>query len=324
MSVDYKDYYQILGVNRSATQDEIKKAFRKLARKYHPDVATDRKQAESQFKEINEANEVLSDPVKRKKYDAMGANWRHAREGGATPNWGAYREGAGKSQEFRFAGTGFSDFFEQFFSGADPYGFPGAGKEAPPRARTQRGSDIEGEILVTLEEAMHGTVRSIALELLNPGTGKGEKRTFKVRIPQGAINGQRIRVAGQGVPGVNGAPPGDLYLRVHFAAHPDFRTRGSDLIYELDVSQWEAVLGTEIGVPTLDGRVKLRIPSGTENHQRLRVRGRGLPKGKNGDRGDLYVVVSVQVPSRISEEERVLWENLRRISKFNPRETTAS
>jgi curved DNA-binding protein len=325
MSVEFKDYYKILGVTSKATDEEIKKAFRKLARKYHPDVAKDKKEAEVKFKEINEANEVLSDPAKRRKYDQMGANWRDGAQDQQPPPRGGRAQwtSGGGGQEFHFGGTGFSDFFEQFFSNGSRYGFPeGAdGYETPPSGagRPRRGNDIEGDLLVTLEEAMHGTVRPISLQTVNAQTGQGETHSFKVRIPLGATDGQRIRVTGQGEPGRDGAAAGDLYLRVRHAAHPDFRARGADLYHELDVAPWEAVLGAEISVPTLDGAVKLRIPAGTENGQKLRVRGRGLPKRKGGTRGDFHVVVAIHMPTQLSDEEREHWEKLRSISNFDPR-----
>lgn len=317
MSAQFKDYYLTLGVPRDASTADIKKAFRKLARKHHPDVAKDKKAAEEKFKEINEANEVLSDPEKRKKYDQLGADWQnpHAGSGGS-------RRGApsGGGQEFNFGGTGFSDFFEQYFSGGSRYGFPESGPAAPGRgARERRGNDVEGDILVTLEEVMNGDVRPVSLQMTDPRTGKVETHSFQVRIPLGVTSGKRIRVPGQGEPGSGGAPAGDLYLRVRHAAHPDFHTEGSDLYYDLDLAPWEAVLGTELSVPTLDGPIKLRVPAGSENGQQLRVRGRGLPKGKTGERGDFHATITVHLPAAPSAEEVELWEKLRSVSKFNPR-----
>jgi curved DNA-binding protein len=327
MPVEFKDYYQILGVPPKATDEEIKKAFRRLARKHHPDVANDKKTAETKFKELNEAHEVLSDPLKRRKYDQLGASWR---DGGRSqpppPRSGGRSRSAsgGPGQEFHFGGTGFSDFFEQFFSGGARYGFPegenGFGQApASDEGRARRGSDVEGEILVTLEEAMHGAVRPISLQMVNAQTGRVQTHSFQVRIPLGATDGKRIRVPGQGEPGRGGAAAGDLYMRVRHAAHPDFHAREADLYYELDVAPWEVVLGAEILVPTLDGSIKLRIPAGTENRQQLRVRGRGLPKGKSGERGNFHVIVTVHMPTKLSDEERAQWEKLRSTSTFNPR-----
>lgn len=330
MAVEFKDYYKTLGVARTATPDEIKKAFRKLARVHHPDVAKDKKSAEAKFKEINEANEVLSDPEKRKQYDELGANWQNGapppRPGQGGPQWRS-RGGpqGGDDTEFHFGGTGFSDFFEQFFSGGQRYGFPqeetggfrSAGFSGAPQKR--QGSDIEGDILVTLHEAMHGTVRSISLQIRHPRTGEVETRTFKVRIPAGASDERRIRVPGQGEPGLNGGPSGDLYLRVRYATHPDFRVNKYDLYHDLDVAPWEAVLGTNVVIPTLESSIKLNIPPGTASGRQLRVRGHGLPKGKTGERGDLYVVVTIQVPEKLTPEEKAKWEELRSVSKFDPR-----
>jgi len=327
MPVEFKDYYSILGVAREASAEEIKKAFRKQARQHHPDVAKDKKTAEAKFKEINEAYEVLGDAEKRRQYDELGASWQ---ERGAPPQGARAGRTApdGEAHEFHFGGTGFSDFFEQYFSGGSRYGFPGgghgfAGAEAGG-GRARRGSDVEGDILVTLEEAMHGTVRPISLQTADPRTGAVETHTFQVRIPPGATDGRRIRVPGQGEPGRNGGPAGDLYLRVRHAAHPDFSTRGADVFHELEVAPWEAVLGVEVVVPTLDGSIKLRIPPGTVGGRRLRVRGRGLPKGKSGERGAFYAVIAVEVPEQISDREREAWEQLRAASTFNPRTAPAS
>ncbi|MEZ5386598.1 MAG: J domain-containing protein [Prosthecobacter sp.] len=322
MPAQFKDYYTTLGVSRDATPDDIKKAFRKLARKYHPDTATDKKAAEEKFKEINEANEVLSDPEKRKKYDTLGARWNEAGGFEPPPGWQGGAAGAGgHEQEFHFGGTGFSDFFEQYFSGGSRYGFPQDFAEGSQgrTARPRRGHDIEGDILVTLHEAMHGTQRPISMQTMNRQTGAVETHEFQVRIPPGATDGRRIRVPGQGEPGRNGGEAGDLYLRVRHAAHPDFTTRETDVYHEFDVAPWEAVLGAEVIVPTLDGSIKLRIPASTENGQTLRVRGKGLPKGRTGERGDFFVKIQIVLPEQTSDAERELWEKLRATSTFNPR-----
>ena len=329
MPVEFKDYYATLGVPRDASDVDIKKAFRKLARQYHPDVAKDKKTAEEKFKEINEAYEVLGDPQKRKKYDQLGARWTEGADFEPPPGWsgGAGRSPDGaRTYEFHFGGTGFSDFFEQFFGRGGRFGFPFAeegfnGEQFGPPPGPARGSDIEGDILVTLDEVMNGSVRAISFQRSSPRAGQTEAHNFKVRIPPGVQEGQTIRVPGKGEEGANGASPGDLYLRVRYAAHPEFRARGADLYYDLDLAPWEAVLGTTVSVPTLDGRVNVRIPPGTNNSQQLRVRGRGLPKAqRGGERGDLYVAVNVQLPQQLSDEERALWEKLSRVSRFNPRQ----
>ncbi len=321
MSAEFKDYYEILGVPRDATAADIKKAFRKQARVHHPDVAKDKVAAEAKFKELNEANEVLSDPEKRRKYDQLGANWDQPHRG--QPE---YQQGPmpGASREFNFGGTGFSDFFEQYFSGASRYGFPEESYAPGGATREHRGSDIEGDILVTLEEVMAGAVRPISLQMTNARTGKVDTHSFQVRIPPGVTDGKRIRVPGQGEPGSGNATAGDLYLRVRHAAHPEFHTEGHDLYFDLDLAPWEAVLGAELTVPTLDGTIKLRVPAGSENGQQLRVRGRGLPKGKSGGRGDYHATITIHSPADIPAAERELWEKLRDVSKFNPRKNPSS
>ena len=328
MPVEFKDYYKVLGVPRNASEEDIKKAFRKLARQYHPDVAKDKKGAEEKFKEINEAYEVLGDPENRTKYDELGASWRE--DGSFRPAPGRQgrgpRPGGEESFEFHVDGTGFSDFFEQFFGRGGRFG--GMDDFAPPHARSTeeegfalRGADLESDILVTLEEALAGSVRTVSLQRVNRRTGEAKTQTLKVRIPPGVHEGQAIRVAGMGEDGVGGGASGDLYLRVRFAAHPEFRVRGADLYYALDLAPWEAVLGTKVVVPTLKDRVSVRIPPGTTQGRQLRVRGRGLPIDSSGRQGDLYVVVNIQVPPEPGEEERELWKQLSRVSPFNPRKT---
>jgi curved DNA-binding protein len=330
MPVEFKDYYATLGVPRDASEEDIKKAFRKLARQYHPDVAKDKKQAEEKFKEINEAYEVLSDPEKRKKYDQLGARWREGPGFEPPPEWegGTWTSPDGtQTHEFHFDGTGFSDFFEQFFGRGGRYGGfeeafrPGQRGGGAEAQFAQRGSDIEGDILVTLDEVLHGSSRTISLQRVDPRTGQAQTETIKVRIPPGVHDGQSIRVRGKGGQGIGGGESGDLYLRVRLAAHPDFRARGSDLYYDLDLAPWEGVLGSSVTVPTLGGgRAKLRIPPATNQGKQFRLRGQGLPKGKSGERGDLYAVVVVQLPQHVSDDERALWEQLRRASTFNPRQ----
>lgn len=327
MPAQFQDYYSTLGVARDASADEIKKAFRKLARKYHPDTAANKKEAEEKFKEINEAHEVLSDPEKRRKYDQLGASWQETGGFQPPPGWqGGWQAGdGGAGREFHFGGTGFSDFFEQFFGGGARNGFPQGWENEQPspratRGRARRGQDIEGDILVTLEEAMHGTVRPVSLRTVNRETGEAQTQSLQIRIPPGATDGRRIRVPGHGQPGRNGGPAGDLFLRVRHAAHPDFTTREADVHHELDVAPWEAVLGAEIIVPTLDGSIKLRIPPSSADGQVFRIRGRGLPIGKTGERGAFFVTINVVLPSAISDTERELWERLRSASSFKPRE----
>jgi curved DNA-binding protein len=319
MPVQYKDYYETLGVARNASDTDLKKAFRKLARQYHPDVAKDKKQAEEKFKEINEAYEVLSDSAKRKKYDELGANWKSGADFRPPPGWEGQpgqqfrgRRGAGQGSngaDFEFGGTGFSDFFEQLFGAANARrgGFSGFGNRAEEEM-AERGRDVEGDIMVTLEEAARGSVRSVSVR-------HGSKtETHQVKIPPGVTEGQRLRISGRGEHGSGGAESGDLYLRVRLAKNPDFEVDGHNLIYEAELAPWEAVLGAEISVPTLTGHVQIKIPQGTQSGQKLRVRGRGL-----GDKGDLFVVTKIAVPAKISDSEKKLWEQLKGESKFNPR-----
>ncbi|MCX7826992.1 MAG: J domain-containing protein, partial [Verrucomicrobiae bacterium] len=318
MAVEFKDYYQILGVPRSASEEEIKQAFRKLARKHHPDVAKDKKAAEEKFKEINEAYEVLGNPENRRKYDALGAHWKHGAEFRPPPGWHqhVWRTAPGGEgwEEFEFGGTGFSDFFEQFFGGMGASRFGGASPfrgggwmGAEDEIGAQRGRDIEGDVLVTLEEVLRGSDRHISVRHRDPRTGESRTLTYRVRIPAGVQEGQRIRLAGKGEVGAAGA--GDLYLRVKFAQHPDFRVSGADLYHDLELAPWEAVLGATVEMPTLDGTASLRIPAGTTHGQQLRLRGKGLPT-TGGPRGDLYAVVCIQTPTQVSAEERKLWEQL--------------
>ena len=344
MGVEYKDYYKILGVARTASDDEIRKAFRKLARQYHPDVAKNKKEAEEKFKEINEANEVLSDPEKRKKYDELGANWKQGAEFRPPPGWEPFgggggfrggRRGRNGGVEFEFGGTGFSDFFEQIFGGRRG---GGGGFRFDQEDLAERGRDLEADIMVTLEEALKGSVRAITLRrsvlcetcggsgvsgrkhcAKCGGTGQiARTETHQVKIPAGVTEGQRLRVSGKGEPGAGGGATGDLYLTIRLAGHPDFGVQGENLAYELDLTPWEAVLGTSVSVPTLEGRVNIKSPAGTQSGQKLRVRGRGL--GKEGARGDLFVVTRIQVPEQISDQERQLWEQIAQQSRFNPRD----
>ncbi len=323
MAVEFKDYYQILGVPRTATADEIKKAFRKLARQHHPDVAKNKAEGEKKFKEINEAYEVLGDAEKRQKYDQLGANWQ---DGGGIPGGGradSFRRG-GRNEEgespFEFSGTGFSDFFEQFFSGSrfDPGSFRRTSPHADEGTMAMRGHDAEADILVTLEEALHGSKRQVTVRRTDEYGEPTKTDTYQVKIPAGVHEGQRIRLAGQGGPGHGGGPAGDLYLRVVLAKHPDFSVEGGNLQYELELAPWEAVLGTRVQIKTLDGSVHLNIKPNTQAGAMLRLRGLGLPKD-GGGRGDLYAKVVIEVPASVTAEQKKLWEQLAEKSKFDPR-----
>jgi len=347
MPVKYKDYYQALGVARNASEADIKKAFRKLAREFHPDVAKNKKQAEEKFKEINEAYEVLGDAAKRKRYDELGADWSSGAEFRPPPGWESAGGGAqgrrrpGEGGEFEFGGTGFSDFFDQLFGSRGGHrgaGFGRGGGFAEAEAGAERGEDIEGDILVTLEEAMASSVRSVSVRHSVPcekcgGAGRRGRQvcpacagagqvagtqTYQVKIPAGVIEGQRLRIPGRGEAGAGGGAAGDLFLNVRLAKHPDFEVEGHNLIHETELAPWEAVLGASITVPTLNGGVNIRIPPGTQNGQKLRVRGRGLPQ-RGDTHGDLIVVTRIEVPNEVNDSQRKLWEQLAHESRFNPR-----
>lgn len=318
--MEYKDYYKTLGVPRDASEDDLKKAFRKLARQFHPDTATDKKRAEEKFKEINEAYEVLSDKDKRKRYDELGADWEHGAQFRQPPGGGGRQQAGGptgRSADFEFGGTtGFSDFFEHFFSGAQARrsgaggGFPGGmawggdDEEAGPVP----GRDLESDLLVTLEEAAHGAER--VLSLRRRGKGAGAVETLKVRIPAGVSDGQRIRVAGKGDPSPSGGGSGDLYLNVRLQKHPDFRVEGADLYYDLELAPWEAALGGKKTVPTLAQSVSVKIPASAATGQKMRLKGLGLPQ-RDGARGDLYAVLIVRVPAAETATQKKLWEELK-------------
>ena len=306
MPVQFRDYYQTLGVPKTATQDEIKSAFRKLARKFHPDTAQDKKSAEEKFKEINEAYEVLSDPEKRKKYDDYGANWQ---QGGFQPppgggyTWEGHPGGSPDGGvEFHFGGTGFSDFFEQLFGArrGRGRGFGYEFGEVP-----MQGQDAEADILVTLEEALQGSTRQISFRR----GASGKIQTYTVKIPKGVREGQRIRLAGLGESGGAGGQAGDLYLRVKLEKNPDFEVQANDIFYDLEVPAWQAVLGGDVEIPTLDGRAKLHIPPGSQSGQKFRLSGRGLPK-KEAGRGDFYAVLRAILPRDVSSREEELWKEI--------------
>ncbi len=306
MPAKFRDYYETLGVTKTAPQDEIKTAFRKLARKYHPDTAEDKKSAEEKFKEINEAYEVLSDPEKRKKYDDYGANWQQG--GFQSPPGGRRQQGSpggfGEGEtEFHFGGTGFSDFFEQMFGARRGGSRSGGGfdfEETP-----MRGQDVEADILVSLEDALRGSSRQISFRRGD----SGKIQTYTVKIPKGVHDGQRIRLAGQGGSGGGGAQAGDLFLRIKFEKHPEFEVKGEDLFYDLEIPVHQAVLGCDVEIPTLDGRAKLHVTPGTQNGRKFRLSGRGLPH-KGGTRGDFYAVVQVLLPVSPSSDELELWRKI--------------
>lgn len=340
--MDFKDYYSTLGVAKTSTDKEIKQAYRKLARKHHPDVNPGDKSAESKFKEINEAYEVLGDPAKRKKYDELGANWRAYEQAGAGAGpgfsgfdpsqfggWnvhfgGGPSAGSGQSAGYRtmtedemremFGDENpFSDFFQTFFGGA-----PGGGTAEPGRrtrgargraART--GRDVEHELTLGLEDAYHGATRRLTLK------HDGHARTVDVRIPPGVGDGSRVRVSGEGEHGTGGAQAGDLYLRIRLAPHPQFERKGKDLYVHVAIPLTTAVLGGEAEVRTLGGKsLRLKVPPTTQNAQVFRLKGHGMPVvGKPDEHGDLYATVDVQLPRQLTEEQRKVFEELQKLEK---------
>ena len=338
MPVEFKDYYKTLGVSEAATQEDIKKAFRDLARKCHPDLAKaeGKVSSEERFKEINEAYEVLKDPEKRKKYDRLGSDWDkyegagYARSTASGPRgYEGFSGTSGRSQtgfEYHFGGTGFSDFFEQYFggSGVDPFegldsnGGRGFYKSGSTSRRAIRGSDVEAEILVTLEEAFTGSTRRLSLKKIDPVKGSGKSQSIDVKIPAGIQEGQRIRLGGQGQPSPDGGPPGDLFLKARFAQHPYFTVKASDLHYGLNLAPWEMALGCVVEIPTLHGTARLTVKPGTQVDQQLRLARHGLPKS-GSERGDLFVEIRIRMPESLSAEERELWQKLRSVSTYNPR-----
>jgi len=321
--MEFKDYYATLGVAKHASQEEIQRAYRKLARKYHPDI-NKASGAEDKFKDIGEAYEVLKDPDKRAKYDRYGAAWKAAEQGGGTPPPG-YEDvwfDRGGAEDFMSSGTsGFSSFFEQLFGAAAGQRGPAQGRRhASGRTQAwawnQPGADREARLALTLEEAAHGGEREISLS----GPTAGEIKTYMVRIPKGVRPGQSIRLAGQGEPGVGNAPPGDLYLHVELLPHATFRLEGRDLYTTVPVTPWEAALGTKVTLPTLDRAVHVKIPAGSSSGRKIRLKGKGFPDAKSGA-GDLYAEISIRVPEVLSVEEQKLFEQLAEVSKFAPRPT---
>jgi curved DNA-binding protein len=306
--VTFRDYYEVLGVPRDASDAEIRSAYRKLARTYHPDVNKE-PGAEDRFKEISEAYEVLRDPEKRERYDRLGANWKAGEDVSGTEGFGGFGQGQGGFGDVRVEfgdGNGFSDFFENLFGGgAGPGRRRGAGFEE----FSIRGGDQEATLEISLEEAARGGRRKISF---------GDGRDYDVNIPAGVRDGQRIRLAGEGGRGAGGGPSGDLFLRVRVKPDRRFRLEGNDLVVELPVAPWEAALGATVDVPTLDGTVKVKVPAGSSSGRRLRLKAEGMP-GPGKQHGDLFATVKIVVPKKLSKRERELFEQLAETSKFDPR-----
>jgi len=319
--MDYKDYYKVLGVNKNADKDQIKKAYRKLARQYHPDVNPDDKAAEEKFKEVNEAYEVLSDPEKREKYDRFGAQWQQYSRGGGRPedfDWTQWTSGApggsytrtvtpeeleqilgrGFGGDFGGGLGGFSDFFETLFGGMGQRTSRGS-------ARAQRGRDSEHNVQISLEEAFQGTSVSLQWE---------GGRKIEAKIPPGVRTGSRVRLSGQGQAGVGGGQAGDLYLKVQVRPHPTFKRDGDDLKTELVVDLYTLILGGKVSVPTIDRTVELTIPPETPNGKTFRLRGLGMPKLRDPkQRGNLYATVQAGLPENLSAQEKDLFKELREL-----------
>ena len=321
MAVKYHDYYETLGVARNASEEDIHKAYRKLARKYHPDVNKG-KDAEEKFKQVGEAYEVLKNPENRKRYDMLGDNWRAGEDFSPPPGWD-FRTGmgqSGRSPKFDFDGLGgFSDFFEMLFGrGFDLFG---SGTRQRRGSGMIKGRDREADLTISLEDAFSGGRKNISLEIVgSSGTGQMNRKTtnLEVNIPAGTVEGQRLRLSGQGEPGVEGGAKGDLYLRIHLAPHPVFKLIKSDLEVDVPVTPWEAALGDKIDVPTFRGRASIKLPPGIKSGQKIRIRSKGFPR-KNGNPGDLYAVIQIMVPKSLTGKEKELFEQLSLHSSFNPR-----
>jgi curved DNA-binding protein len=310
--MEYKDYYEVMGVARGATQDEIKRAYRKLARKYHPDVSKEAN-AEERFKSLGEAYEVLKDPEKRAAYDQLGSNWQGGQDFNAPPDWDA---------GFEFSGGGFtggdsanySDFFEELFGRA--HTAQGAGRQ---RGFHARGQDRHAKILVDLQDSFEGATRAINLqvpELTPDGHVTTRTRTLNIKIPKGIREGQKIRLSGQGDPGQGNATAGDLYLEIDFKPHPLYRAEAHDLYLDLPVAPWEAALGATVKVPTPEGVVELKVPAGSAQGKKMRLKGRGIPAKQPGD---LYVVFQIALPEANTEQAKKLYQQMQDELNFNPR-----
>jgi len=339
--VDYKDYYKLLGVGKNASSDEIKKAYRKLAKQYHPDANKGNKEATEKFKEIGEAYEVLKDPEKRSRYDQLGSNWKAYSRAGAGAGWqpgGAQWQSTGGRTVYDFSGSGFdfgdlgggfSDFFEMFFGkGSDArfqdfsstFGQAGAGTKQNQRTswRTRRtpekGQDVESKLEITLREAYFGTERTLKMQGQD-----GKIRTINVKIPKGIKNGGRIRITGEGAKSPGGGAPGDLYLSVEIHPHHFFTRKEDNLHCEIPVTVKEAVFGASIDIPTFNGYVSVKLPAGTQSGKTLRLKGKGMPKIKSTEYGDLYAKIKVVIPENLTPEQRKYLEEFSKTYNENPR-----
>lgn len=312
--MEYKDYYAIMGVKRDATQDEIKRAYRKQARKYHPDVSKEA-DAEKHFKEIGEAYEVLKDPEKRGAYDQLGANWKAGQDFQPPPDW---------EQGFEFHGGGFtsadaqqfSDFFETLYGRG---GFTQGDSGQTYKGFQARGEDTHAKVMIDLEDAYLGATRTLTLkhtELGADGRPQLKERTLNVRIPKGVRRGQHIRLAKQGGAGIGKGQPGDLYLEIEFRPHKLYHVEGKDVYLDLPVTPWEAALGATVKIPTPEGTVDLKIPSGSSSGRKLRLKGRGIPAKMSGD---YYVIIQIALPPADSETAKAAYRELEKTLPFDPR-----
>jgi curved DNA-binding protein len=311
--VDFKDYYKIMGVKRDATQDHIKRSYRKLARKYHPDVSK-HADAEARFKEVGEAYEVLKDPEKRAAYDQLGANWKAGQDFRPPPDWDAGFEFSGGGYT-RADSPAYSDFFESLFG----HGFGSAPHTGAQGGFRARGEDHHAKVLIDLEDAYHGAAKTITLhspELDAGGHVITREHSLNVKIPKGIRQGQKIRLSGQGAPGFGAGEAGDLYLEIEFKLHALYRAEGRDLYLDLPVAPWEAALGATIKTPTPAGPVDLKIPAGSSSERKLRLKGRGIP---GNPPGDIYVVPQITLPSADSDQARDLYRKMEQELAFNPR-----
>ncbi len=337
MPVKYKDYYQVLGVARDATQDEIKSQYRKMARKYHPDLNKNDKSAEGHFKEIQEAYEVLSDPKKRRHYDTLGANYREGMEFEVPSGWRSAGQQAPHGGGFGgFEGLGgFSEFFEALFGGNAARSHPRA---AGPQHRVHKGKDIETKLPISIEEAYRGVLKRVRLHVpatctacngggVVAGTrcgacgGSGHApilKNMELKIPAGIKSGARLRMAGQGEPApMPGGEAGDLFAKIEIEPHPVFTLKGVNIHIELPVAPWEAVLGGEVDVPTLGGMIRMKLPPGSQSGAKMRLKSCGMPS-PNGP-GDEIVHIQVVVPTEVNDREKNLFRQLRDVSNFRPR-----
>ncbi len=313
--MEYRDYYQILDVGRDATQDEMKKSYRKLARKYHPDVSKEA-DADSKFQELGEAYEVLRDPEKRAAYDQFGSNWQNGQDFEPPPNWDAGFEFSGAGYTGGAEGRGHSDFFEELF-GRRQYGGASA---AGFQDIHLKGEDQHAKIVIPLKDAFEGSKQVITLSkatIDHQGSVTTRPHTLHVTIPKGIVEGQRIRLKGQGMPGMGNAPSGDLFLEICFAENPFFHAEKRDIYLRLPVTPWEAALGATVTVPTLGGKVQLKIPAGSQGGRKLRLKGRGLCTAKNS--GDQYVELRVVVPEASTDEQKKLYKEMAELMPVDPR-----